>query len=80
VRKSFNIADISVFEGELASRDQGRELSRRRVKLSCSSDTIEFPEGISRILLKRVIMLTEGEGLFISDDIIKLAEKKMPKK
>ena len=76
MRKSFNIGDISVLEGELSHKKEGKEIECKKVKLSCSIDAIQFPETISKIVLSRVTMLNNNEGIFIGDDILKIAEKR----
>lgn len=53
-----------MFEGELIHKDKGKEFSKKKVKLSCSQEVIQFPETISKIVLSRVTMLTQEEGLF----------------
>ena len=50
------------------------------MKLSCENDTIQFPENIGKLILERVVMLSESEGIFTGDDILKIKERNGPKK
>ena len=50
------------------------------MKLSCCSEAVQSPDTVGKLLLSRVVMLTNFEGLFVNDDIIKIAEKRFGKK
>lgn len=80
VKKSYQIGDICVLEGDLVTYRTGKEERKGRVKLSCTFETIQYPEGISSLVLSRVVFLSEEEGVFTGTDILRIVEKGQRKK
>jgi hypothetical protein len=80
VKKGYTIGGICLFEGEIISRKDGREERRKKMSVSCSIDAVSFPESIAKVILSRVSFISDEEGVFVGEDIVRVLEKGYAKK
>lgn len=61
-------------------RKGGKEERRKKMSISCAVETVSLPESIAKIILSRVTLLSEEEGVFVGEDVVRIVEKGYAKK